>query len=156
MRTRIKLTLLCGFACADIMAQVPGILSFQGRVTVNGTNFDGTGQFKFALVDAGRIIERPPLPPLFAEAGGNIDAGVDAVAGDDRGEKGGRRRQVTDVQEGQPEGGEDAAQQSDAERAQPRGEVNAREAVPMVERKPNTSAEPRSRGLAPGRTSPGP
>jgi hypothetical protein len=34
-------------------AQVPQILNYQGRVAVNGTNFDGTGQFKFALVNPG-------------------------------------------------------------------------------------------------------
>ncbi|MBL9146370.1 MAG: tail fiber domain-containing protein [Verrucomicrobiaceae bacterium] len=33
-------------------AQVPGILNYQGRIAVGTTNFDGTGQFKFALVDA--------------------------------------------------------------------------------------------------------
>ena len=33
-------------------AQVPQFLNHQGRVAVNGVNFDGTGQFKFALVDA--------------------------------------------------------------------------------------------------------
>ena len=33
-------------------AQVPGIVNYQGEVTVNGTKFDGTGLFKFALVDA--------------------------------------------------------------------------------------------------------
>lgn len=32
-------------------AQVPGIISYQGRVTVGGTNFNGAGQFKFALVN---------------------------------------------------------------------------------------------------------
>ena len=30
---------------------VPGILSHQGRIAVNGVNFDGAGQFKFALVN---------------------------------------------------------------------------------------------------------
>jgi trimeric autotransporter adhesin len=34
------------------VAQVPGILGYQGRVTVNGTGFTGMGQFKFALVNA--------------------------------------------------------------------------------------------------------
>ena len=33
------------------LAQVPGVINYQGRVVVNGTNFTGTGQFKFALVD---------------------------------------------------------------------------------------------------------
>jgi hypothetical protein len=31
-------------------AQVPETISYQGRVTASGTNFTGTGQFKFALV----------------------------------------------------------------------------------------------------------
>jgi hypothetical protein len=33
-------------------AQVPPLINYQGRVAVNGTNFDGAGQFKFALVNA--------------------------------------------------------------------------------------------------------
>ena len=33
-------------------AQAPAILSHQGKLTVNGTNFTGTAQFKFALVNA--------------------------------------------------------------------------------------------------------
>lgn len=31
---------------------VPQLINYQGRVTVSGTNFDGTGQFKFSLVDS--------------------------------------------------------------------------------------------------------
>ena len=31
-------------------AQVPTMISYQGRVLMNNTNFGGTGQFKFALV----------------------------------------------------------------------------------------------------------
>lgn len=31
--------------------QVPQLINYQGRVVVNGTNFDGPGQFKFALVN---------------------------------------------------------------------------------------------------------
>lgn len=34
-------------------AQVPQIINYQGRVVVGGTNFDGTGQFQFALVNPG-------------------------------------------------------------------------------------------------------
>jgi hypothetical protein len=33
-------------------AQVPQLINYQGRVTVGTANFDGTGQFKFALVNA--------------------------------------------------------------------------------------------------------
>lgn len=38
--------------CLTINAQVPQLINYQGRVTVGGTNFDGTGKFKFALVNA--------------------------------------------------------------------------------------------------------
>jgi len=34
------------------IAQVPQLLNYQGRIAVNGTNFTGTGQFKFALISA--------------------------------------------------------------------------------------------------------
>lgn len=37
---------------AVCQAQVPQLINYQGRVAVQGVNFDGTGQFKFALVDA--------------------------------------------------------------------------------------------------------
>ncbi|MEQ1854098.1 MAG: galactose oxidase, partial [Chthoniobacteraceae bacterium] len=32
-------------------AAVPQLISYQGRVVMGATNFSGTGQFKFALVD---------------------------------------------------------------------------------------------------------
>ncbi len=35
----------------NLPAQVPQLLSYQGRVAVGATNFDGTGLFKFALLD---------------------------------------------------------------------------------------------------------
>ena len=35
------------------IAQAPNILNYQGRIAVRGVNFDGNGQFKFALVDGG-------------------------------------------------------------------------------------------------------
>src|SRR2546425_9046258 len=34
-------------------AQVPSVISYQGRLLVDGKNFSGTGQFKFALVSPG-------------------------------------------------------------------------------------------------------
>ncbi len=34
----------------SLQAQVPGMISYQGRIVDNGTNFEGTGQFKFALI----------------------------------------------------------------------------------------------------------
>jgi formylglycine-generating enzyme required for sulfatase activity len=39
--------------CAPLRAEVPRIVSYQGRIAVGTVNFDGQGQFRFALVDAG-------------------------------------------------------------------------------------------------------
>ena len=47
----LLLSVAClGLTCS-LRAQVPQLISYQGRVAVNGTNFNGTGQFKFALVN---------------------------------------------------------------------------------------------------------
>lgn len=43
--------LLCLFLACGAQAQVPGLLSYQGRVAVGSVNFNGSGQFKFALVN---------------------------------------------------------------------------------------------------------
>lgn len=42
---------LCALAPAAARAQLPPLLSFQGRVLSGNTNFSGPAQFKFALVD---------------------------------------------------------------------------------------------------------
>src|SRR3954452_4365612 len=42
-----------GLLCLTLQAQVPQIINYQGRVLAGSTNFNGTGQFKFALVDPG-------------------------------------------------------------------------------------------------------
>src|SRR5687767_8830333 len=47
-----QMLLLLLLAVAVLHAQVPQLVNYQGRVAVNGVNFDGSGQFKFALVDA--------------------------------------------------------------------------------------------------------
>jgi hypothetical protein len=57
------------FSAQPTIAQVPQLLNYQGRVTTGGTNFDGTAQFKFALVNAagstnywsndGRVLGQP-------------------------------------------------------------------------------------------------
>jgi hypothetical protein len=54
MRTRIVFAaILCLFiAGVSSNGQVPQLINYQGRVAVGGTNFDGTGDFKFALVNA--------------------------------------------------------------------------------------------------------
>lgn len=57
MKLRFSLVLLgaCLFRSAIALeAQtVPPLVNYQGRVAVGGINFDGSGQFKFALVDGG-------------------------------------------------------------------------------------------------------
>jgi hypothetical protein len=40
-----------GLLCSTLHAQVPGLINYQGRVVVGTTNFNGTGQFKFALMN---------------------------------------------------------------------------------------------------------
>jgi hypothetical protein len=41
-----------GLFGSTLYAQVPGIMNYQGRVVVGTTNFNGTGQFKFALMNS--------------------------------------------------------------------------------------------------------
>ncbi len=49
----ILLTLVLLFPAATALhAQVPQLINYQGRVAVNGVNFDGSGQFRFAIVNA--------------------------------------------------------------------------------------------------------
>ncbi len=55
--------LLSGIPCRG---EVPQTLSYQGRVSVNGINFSGTGQFKFALVDAGQNQNQTATANAFA------------------------------------------------------------------------------------------
>lgn len=43
---------------SSLSAAVPALLNYQGRVVVNGTNYDGTGQFQFALVNTGTNASR--------------------------------------------------------------------------------------------------
>src|SRR6188472_85519 len=50
----LALSLLLGTAgLVSAGSPVPRVLNHQGRMAVNGINFEGTGQFKFALVNAG-------------------------------------------------------------------------------------------------------
>jgi hypothetical protein len=44
--------LMFGLLSSSPVQAVPLLLNFQGRVTVDGTVFTGTGHFKFALVNA--------------------------------------------------------------------------------------------------------
>jgi len=48
----IHLLRLSLYRCSVLHAQVPQLINYQGRVAVGPVNFSGTGQFKFALVNA--------------------------------------------------------------------------------------------------------
>ncbi len=48
---RLNSTLIIGLFATVAFGQVPQLINYQGRVVVGTTNFDGTGQFKFALVN---------------------------------------------------------------------------------------------------------
>ena len=49
--------------------QVPQLLNHQGRVAVGGVSFEGTGQFKFALVDGGTDISRQATATVTVSGG---------------------------------------------------------------------------------------
>jgi hypothetical protein len=48
----IRALALLLFTAAMLHAQVPQLLNYQGRVAVGTTNFNGSGSFRFALVNA--------------------------------------------------------------------------------------------------------
>jgi hypothetical protein len=37
-------------ADTSVLAEIPSLINYQGKISVQGTNYNGTGQFKFALV----------------------------------------------------------------------------------------------------------
>ena len=50
---RIASLIICLCSITPLLhAQVPQIINYQGRVLSGSTNFDGSGSFKFALVNA--------------------------------------------------------------------------------------------------------
>jgi len=50
-KSAIATALLTLLTASPLQSQVPQLINYQGRVTVGATNFDGVGQFKFALVN---------------------------------------------------------------------------------------------------------
>jgi hypothetical protein len=58
---------------STLFAQVPGVITYQGRVQSDGTNFTGAGQFKFALVDPGVNTNRPATATATV-SGGRVTA----------------------------------------------------------------------------------
>lgn len=53
---KIPTAVFCLLLAPLLSAQVPHLIHYQSRVAVGGVNFDGTGQFRFALVNPGGTI----------------------------------------------------------------------------------------------------
>ena len=60
-----------GFPCSTLHAQVPQLINYQGRVVVGSTNFNGAGQFKFALIN-GTNSSSPAQASITSLSGGVI------------------------------------------------------------------------------------
>ena len=61
----IRALALLLFTAAMLHAQVPQLVNYQGRVAVGTVNFNGSGTFKFALVNAA---ERRPIGAMTTRA----------------------------------------------------------------------------------------
>lgn len=62
---------LCLATTLTASASVPGIITYQGRVTSNGTNFTGTGYFRFVLFRPG-----PPISTVWSHNGSSVSGGM--------------------------------------------------------------------------------
>ena len=69
MKTRLSIGFLLAMFAGSMAAPVPSVISYQGRVQANGTNFSGTGQFKFALVSPGTNVSRQATATATVTAG---------------------------------------------------------------------------------------
>jgi len=59
-------------------AQVPHLLQHQGRIAVDGVNFNGSGQFKFAMVNAGTNVSQQATATATVVAGTIVSVNVTA------------------------------------------------------------------------------
>lgn len=75
-RVTLLLVLLLSSFGLPASAEVPSLINYQGRVAVGAVNFDGTGAFKFALVDGGHT----SIQAAATATRNLITKGVDAVA----------------------------------------------------------------------------
>ena len=64
--------LLITAAPSAVQAQAPGVISYQGRITNNGANFTGTGQFRFVIYRAA------PAATLWSHDGTSAAGGMTA------------------------------------------------------------------------------
>jgi len=59
------------------LAAVPGILNYQGKIATEGVNFEGTGNFKFALVDGGTALSQRATVTAVIAFGFVVNASID-------------------------------------------------------------------------------
>src|SRR4051794_6392712 len=69
---RVGLAGSLSFFAVHSSAQVPQIVNYQGRVAVGAVNFEGTGQFKFALVNGGTAPPPNPFITYWSNDGSSI------------------------------------------------------------------------------------
>jgi type VI secretion system secreted protein VgrG len=67
-------------AASPALAASPGVMHYQGLVTVNGTNFHGAGRFKFALVDGGSVPPVVVYQSFWSHDGTSVTGGAPASA----------------------------------------------------------------------------
>lgn len=66
--------ILLAFAVIVARAEVPNLINYQGKVLVGGTPFNGTGQFKFALVGDVVAATRPAQATAVLSPGNQINS----------------------------------------------------------------------------------
>ena len=71
------------FLTIPLSAQVPNLINYQGRVAVGGVNFDGSGNFKFALVGSANRQATASVALQFGNYGPAIITVIDGGAGYD-------------------------------------------------------------------------
>lgn len=84
MKTLLRCLTRCTFVLAlclttqivSAQSSVPNILTYQGRVTVGGQPFSGTGQFKFALVSGGTNSSRTATAEAHYPGGVFLDLNI--------------------------------------------------------------------------------
>lgn len=76
----LLLQILTPFAPAEQATGVPQLLNYQGRVTVGGVNHQGTGWFKFSLVDGGVNQNRMATAKVAVDGSGAL-SGVEVLDG---------------------------------------------------------------------------
>ena len=76
-RFRWFVALAASLVAGELSAAVPHMINYQGRMAINGANFDGQGKFKFALVNGTGTQTYWRNSPDTAPADGVPDAAVD-------------------------------------------------------------------------------